>query len=552
MNRLYLYGARFGEVQLKKLPVLRRDVKFLRWVDEEQPRRPVSTSLGCHFVGAALFRADPNDVATQMAGCQGRVGRLMPQPIRKVMKEFREFVSIAVKRLPRLPPDTDVSFETWIESSLYSISRKQSLIKLNSEHPGPVLTKEMEKGVFDCKTFVKDEGYMKAAFARLINSRSDLYKCKVGPWMRQVSKVLFKDDNYIKYVPVNDRPKYLMDFLITHCMIGSSDFAGFEAGFSNVLVYSTELQLYDRVLGLIPGYHQVRWYIINVQCGKFRMQLKLLIIEILGRRMSGEVNTSEGNGFTNDMIIAFSYHKAGIKQKHVVEGDDGLVIATRLIDGTVPEALGMEMTFEESQSISEASFCGNVFDEVEQRMITNPIKILLNIGWTKKTRVNASPRLLKCLLKAKAYSFSYQYPGCPIIQSMCRWIFRGTVGIRLNRDSLISYYGWYDFQRLFPRDFLKFDQSLPPLLEVGNRSRTLMNDQFGICPEIQYYVEKYFDESNHIHPIDLPVLYNHIPDVLLDYYMVYSKSVHPDDNSFLMGFAERRPVLKLKTAVTLL
>jgi hypothetical protein len=151
-------------------------------------------------------------------------------------------------------------------------------------------------------------------------------------------------------------------------------------------------------------------------------------IRIKARRMSGEMNTSLGNGFTNLMIIKFFVHEYNrghankIKIDGIVEGDDGLfVILGDVSSDTISEfyeRLGFLLKVEQIPDPCKASFCGLTFPESGQ-VVRDPRRFVQKFGWTG-SMVNGGPKLMDALLRAKALSAIYETPHCPIVGVLAR------------------------------------------------------------------------------------------------------------------------------------
>jgi hypothetical protein len=133
--------------------------------------------------------------------------------------------------------------------------------------------------------------------------------------------------------------------------------------------------------------------------------------------MSGEMCTSLGNGFSNLMFMLYTCERKGCTDvEGVVEGDDGLFTMT----GTPPTIedfaeLGLVIKLDRHTKLSTASFCGIVFDEDDKANITDPREVLASFGWGSKEYARSRPFKKMALLRCKALSYAYQYPGCPII-----------------------------------------------------------------------------------------------------------------------------------------
>jgi len=195
----------------------------------------------------------------------------------------------------------------------------------------------------------------------------------------------------------------------------------------------------------------------------------------------------------------------------VVEGDDLLGV----VDGSVKEAklaqqkyedMGFRIKFEMFDSISNASFCGLVFDPQDQNSICDPLKLLLNFGWVSARYENASVKTRKELLRAKALSVLHKYPGVPIVVSFGKYILRCTAGYRYKLPG-----EWTEWmKKQFSSNW--FERS------IGQGTRMLMEKIHGFSVSEQYELERYFDELDELKPIEHPLLSNHFTGHQLDYW----------------------------------
>jgi len=128
--------------------------------------------------------------------------------------------------------------------------------------------------------------------------------------------------------------------------------------------------------------------------------------------------TSLGNGFTNLMLAAFLVDEAGGTLEGFVEGDDGLFSTDVELTSELYASLGFSIKIEEVQDPCSASFCGMVFSESGE-IIRDPRKFMENFGWTHSF-INAGPRIMDELLRAKALSAAYETPQCPIVGVLAR------------------------------------------------------------------------------------------------------------------------------------
>jgi hypothetical protein len=220
-------------------------------------------------------------------------------------------------------------------------------------------------------------------------------------------------------------------------------------------------------------------------------------------RMSGEMCTSLGNGFSNLMLMQFVCEEAGCREVlGVVEGDDGLFTMI----GTPPTEedfarMGLFIKMEVHDTISTASFCGIVFDPTDRINVTDPRKVLTNFGWAQRQYARARSSKLVALLRCKALSISFQYPGCPVVASLGRYGVRVTPHVSLRMRKYINRKGYYDS---YTREkvLAAMQAGNIPRREPPRNTRLLVEKLYGISIEIQISLEDYFDSLKAIQPLD--------------------------------------------------
>jgi hypothetical protein len=240
------------------------------------------------------------------------------------------------------------------------------------------------------------------------------------------------------------------------------------------------------------------------------------------RRQSGEMTTSLGNGISNLAMTAFLLRDVIdiTRLRGVVEGDDGLfAIPKEHVDRVRPECyadFGFLIKSEWHDTVSDASFCGLVFDDKDLINIVNPVDEILSVGWSLGENIHASDRRIHDLLVAKTWSLAYEYSGCPIIFKMARWLSR-TAGNVLNMEVFNSR-EWNEWDRWRINDMLRSERTIDSMLAVSPsiRSRLLMERIFGVSVGDQLSIEAYFDSLKVIQPIDLPLLHQYVSPAATD------------------------------------
>jgi hypothetical protein len=258
-----------------------------------------------------------------------------------------------------------------------------------------------------------------------------LFKAFAGPFFKAIEEELYRNAWFIKHVPVPDRPAAIKALFQTGLRYFENDFKAFESHMTPEVMAACELQLYQHCLAEVP---QVANLICDCISGTNRLHTKLGIkFSLEGRRMSGDMCTSLGNGFTNLMIVLFIVSEKGGKVNGFVEGDDGLFATT--VELTARDYLDLGFTVEicEKKYPWDAHFCGMTCSE-DCTLLKNPRKVLQGFGWTQ-SKIHGGTKVMESLLRSKALSMCYEAPQCPIIGVLAREALRLTEGVKAESDN---------------------------------------------------------------------------------------------------------------------
>jgi hypothetical protein len=506
--------------------------------------RPVAMcSLGPHVANAVLPHVDLSDTRTALTGAMYRFCRKIPN-CNISRPHFRKFVQKWLrKNMKPLPLDADTSFENWIRKTPYTESRKAELTaKWNDMN---VHTTVDDKIGF-VKSFIKDETYPAFKHARAINSRSDEFKCLTGPIFQLISDELFKLPWFIKKIPVRDRPQYIIDrCLRTGETYLLSDYTSFEAHFDEQRMEDCELQLYRYM-----AYQIAPWFVQLVE--RFfvgqenEIFFKNFIIAIYAKRMSGEMCTSLGNGFSNLMFMLYLCKVNGNKHvTGVIEGDDGLFV----MKGSPPAQVdfvnfGLNIKMGSVSELNHASFCGMVFDLDDRTNITNIIEELVSFGWTTRRYARSRRGVHMCLLRAKALSLAYQYPACPVLSVLAFKICKLTASYDVQ--------SWLKKQRTYAFNQYELemvDQAIAYFKknqlaeEPGYKTRLLVQELYGLTIQDQFAIEKYIEGMTTLMSINCPTIDKYLkPDwVYFSHYFTLKVSLKLDFDKLQLAFPKVRP-----------
>lgn len=390
---------------------------------------------------------------------------------RSELNKIKDFVLDYCKK-NYTPIQVRPDFEEWLESTSYNMARKDELRQAHDENRGGL---PCPRACSRVKTFIKLEEYPAYKHARWINSRSDKFKVFSGPFFKQIENVVYShngDINFIKHYPVQERPE-VIDRLPKGMRYYGTDYTSFEKHFTASVMHAIEFVLYDYMLPCMTAvekdclFRTLSGFNNLKSRSGFRARVK-------ARRMSGEMCTSLGNGFTNMMLALYLAHK---KQGHIfgfVEGDDGIFATDFPLENKDYQKLGFEIKILEYEKIGDASFCGMIFSESGE-IIRDPVAFLQKFSWTSSF-LGAGIKIQKELLRAKALSAVYETPQCPIVGAAARYALQLTTGsaVRFIHD------GYHDI----PKDTLKIPEFAPHV-----DTRRQFQKIFKVNPETQIEIE---------------------------------------------------------------
>lgn len=503
------YGYRFHEAQKPKLnpDPFRKEIEILKTdAPSTLTFRPVEmVSLGPHVEGASLPHPDHSDPETTLLGQNKRVCFDNVKPNRKTLRRFRRFVKKWIsENLTALSSETDISIEAWLAKTNYPAWRKKELLDNWNFYNGNVTRRH-----FVVNGFVKDETYLEYKNSRGINARTDMFKVAVGPIFKCIEKELFKNPWFIKYVPVPQRARLIYETLYdVNSQYYATDHTSFEGHFTKAFMESCEFLLYEYMTQNLPDQDRREFmcYVHEVLGGMNHVVFKHFSYKIKATRMTGEMCTSLGNGFSNLMMILFVCQESGFDTVGFVEGDDSIFKGPKdlRLREEIFKELGFEIRLEVLDDIHTASFCGNVFAPGDFFTITNPLDVLLSFGWTTSKYVRSKPSKYKRLLRSKALSLLYEYRGCPILKNLALYALRVTEGYRALLPDTNEY-----IREQMALQLKDMKENGLPIVQIPNDTRMLVEDLYKIPIELQFYIENYLDSLTSIQVLDMDLL-NHL------------------------------------------
>lgn len=462
--------------------------------------------LGISLIGYALPTPNIRSVSNAAEGAlkriMGQVG-IPGHPCR----EFRSFVRLLVrKNFEPLEPGLDMSAEAWLDMcNNYNQERKDELMKVAQTFGYPEVFGPKDRSV---ETHVKNEEYPSYKYPRLISAAIDRTKISLGAASKYMESVVYGNNGeitikFIKHVPMTGRIKYIQELMNYGCVKWfSTDYSSFECSFSHVFMSVCEMQLYKHLLKYYPDVYQRFELMMGFNYCRTKNGVSM---KIRARRMSGEMVTSLGNGFSNLALMAFIFneHHLGLLGA-VVEGDDGLGTVSCPIDfDSVASKYGFKVKQLFATSIGLAGFCGMNYDEEDKCFVVDPFERILSIGWTGSSKfMHAHPDKLRQALRAKALSLAYECPGCPILTELADYILRVTKDVKPHFEW--EYWQEQIFMGVEDRTKLSSDVLETRLRRTG-RTRALFADLYGVSETQQLECENYLNHLSGFQHLDGPI-----------------------------------------------
>lgn len=409
-------------------------------------------------------RNDPQNI---LVGVQHRIGRAKPYPsgidLNIVDQILDDFFPLREK--------LTMSFDEWIETTQYPRHRKEKLTALRRRIDEGQISID-----WNCDIFIKAECYDRFKFPRIISARSDSAKVILGPIFRPIEDYVFEQPWFIKHIPVRERAKYIVDHFgpgdYTYIV---NDHTSFEVH-AHTTFSAFEFRLYERLL-------------TSTDFAKLRPLLGLQNIRTRGysgrvaSRMSGEMNTSLGNGLANFLSFAYLMYEAGAGKddiKCIIEGDDAIFAVPKQYDHAVTEAafsrIGFVVVMERHRRLGHCGFCSTYFADDGTAVVVEPLKAYtrLPISFSRPHgRVND-------LRFSKALSCAVEYRGVPILQAL---------GQRLLREYPQGKFictDWYE------RQLFEHDHPSDPI-PITEDARNMYFQMFNIDGPTQEMAERWFE-----------------------------------------------------------
>lgn len=324
-------------------------------------------------------------------------------------------------------------FVDWIEGAPYTGVRKAELIEMHEALHGGFPSRKQASHI---DSFIKRESYDEFKEARWINSRHDAFKAWSGPWFSAIEREVYALPQFIKHTPVVDRPYKVHQLVRSGYFYYENDYKSYEAHITPQVMQAVELVLYRYMMQCNP---QAAEYMCSVLRGRNRLHTRAGVsMSVEGRRMSGDMCTSLGNGFTNLMLFLYLMHVKGGQGDGYVEGDDGLFATTVPLVAQDFRNLGFEVEIRALVSPTDGHFCGMNMAS-DGTLFKDPRSLFRKFYWTH-SYIHAGPRIMASLYRSKALSLACEVPGCPIAWAMAERALTRTHGCQVTHRESDGYH----------------------------------------------------------------------------------------------------------------
>lgn len=468
---------------------------------------------------------------TYIRGFIKRLGEDSYDPINnELLTEFASFASSIIKQYQPID-HYEVSHEfldsAWLNNAPYNLSQKSNF-HFRLDH----FLEGKRRGLYVCKSFIKREFYEDIKEPRLINSRSDMFKAVVAPFIKKIEENVY-DQHFIKHKTKQEIYERLMNIQKEFIRVFETDYSSFERSFSPELLNAVELKFFKHMLSNNKDVYNIikkAYKRDNVLISKFWR------VNLAGRRMSGEMWTSLCNGLMNSLLIRFICYKSNVHHyDYVVEGDDGFIGADGSLNFEIVAKLGFDLKLEQGQHVNDLSFCGlnmgphglypDFHRHIKKLGLSHDFSLLHSVQNKSKKAYKKSRELIR----AKALSHLASSPPMPILTPLCRKIVQLTNHYRINAEQVRLNLSWRE-QGYLSRETLHYTIDKANMQfnsDIDRETRLYFAHRFKMPPEQQLQYENLIFAQN-----DLDFQLNIYDELAGSHFPYPAAGVGYDDTAF--------------------
>lgn len=451
---------------------------------------------------------DPDAPENQVVAMVHRAGREMADPDPAEAQLFKRYAQTFIRtHFEPLTKDEIPTFKEWLDKTSYNPSRKQGLTDQRK------LMIMISEAIVYSESFIKDESYQEGKNSRGINSYTDPTKTIIGPIQHAIDKKTFKSKWFVKGTAPRTWPRKLREAFGTSPVM-ETDFSSFEAhhhGINAEVVHYWIMHMI-RDCGLDNHFKRL---VSRMMLGTNVTKFKSVTATIPQRLMSGAMWTSSANGVLN--LLFMSYINGRTMFPHAtpewlatnvdeffvgfVEGDDG-ICRDNAVDESVIARLGIDLKFETAPHYGAASFCGIVCDPEDDRIVTDPKKVLRSFFSVPRKYMSSGDGVKMGLFRAKALSGKCNFNHAPIVGELYHHVCKKTQHVKGDTSETIDS-RHREFAVLAKSEGLHLVRP-----EVTLSSRILVERRFGIPIYLQCRLEEQIRSADRVLALDLQGVVN--------------------------------------------
>lgn len=417
------------------------------------------------------------------------------------IQSFGQFVDKWIQAnytpLPKVDPSHSNLDQYWLSNNKdYTLKQKEhyhDLLQtfLDSNTSIKSFIQDHSAKLYICNSFIKREFYETVKEPRIINGRPDLFKAIVAPYIKLIEHQVIYNEHFIKGKQPDDVANRLRQIHTKFNYVFETDYSSFEGSFSRFIMKRCEWKLFHymlqnnpEILKLIKPIYFNDSHLHLGTAGRYNATA-----HFKGSRMSGDMWTSLGNGFTNMMILLYVIKKSVPKRQwsqaqfdFIVEGDDGFFGVNHQINLALVRELGFNLKVKSSTDINETSFCG--IHPTDNAFMADFWRLIEKFGWSHDEQIiqnygsHETPRE-KQLMRSKALSLLAFAKGNPILQPLAVKI------LELTDSTTIR---WKDFDWWERNTFDLLSDTIKPI-DITQSSREYYQHYYGISINDQLDIE---------------------------------------------------------------
>lgn len=401
----------------------------------------------------------------------------------------------------------ETALSTWLDhSKRYTLKTKESLINLQKRMLSPGYEakfhgKNDPLGLQTINIFQKCENYPDIKEARAISPCSQEVKALLGGFIHLCDEHLIKTTNFfVKTMNPYKIQKKMREIASRWSCFMGSDYSSYEGSQDYDWLNNVELKLYKKLFANYPEVYD--YFRLPYENGHYFYYKHRKIGHLYGKRMSGDMQTSIGNGITNASIWLYTAFKHNQGIEFLVEGDDAFLCSDSPLDTTIVNSLGFDCKIDgPSHNYQDIMFlsmiCVDKYSYANFYKILDKIGVVKSLYFSQAASSNRQSKKLEDYLYTKAYCFLYMYPCTPILSTilsrMCE-LSHGHFNINLMED--------YYYTRIGDSAKVELYQDIPEIVRIDFANRypnfpiqkqKLLEKEFRSAKSNRYLFRNIFD-----------------------------------------------------------